>query len=117
MGSALPAPQGEASTQQGPILRPRVPVPSNSKRQNPVVLSTQSKKLKTSAAGEMSMALVVTKVPSDLEIGGKTNYEETKVMYEKLWSECQECFVFEVDTKYEISIEQMKRAPTDWKIR
>lgn len=32
------------------------------------------------------MASVVTEVPSDLEIGGKTNYKETKVMYEKFWS-------------------------------
>jgi hypothetical protein len=57
-------------------------VPSNSKWQNPAVLSSQSKKLKTSAAGEMSLVSMVTEVPTDLEIGGKTNYEETKVMYE-----------------------------------
>jgi hypothetical protein len=28
-------------------------------------------------------------------------------MYEKFWSEYQEYFVFEVDTKYKISIDQM----------
>jgi hypothetical protein len=38
-------------------------------------------------------------VPFDVELGGITNYLETKRMYEKFWSECQESFVFEVDTK------------------
>ena len=45
------------------------------------------------------------------------DYNETKTMYEKFWSECQDCFVFEVDKKLSISINQMYRAPKDWTIR
>jgi hypothetical protein len=59
----------------------------------------------------------VTEVPSDLEPGGKTDYLETKTMYEKFWTECQEYFIWDVDIKYEIPIEQMIWAPTDWTIR
>jgi hypothetical protein len=39
-----------------------------------------------------------------------------KMMYKIFWSECQECFVWNVDTKYAISIDQMERAPKDWMI-
>jgi hypothetical protein len=38
-------------------------------------------------------------------------------MYEKFWSKCQDCFVFEVDKKFSISIDQMVRAPKEWTIR
>jgi hypothetical protein len=63
--------------------------------------------MNTLGVGEMSMASKVTQVPSDFEPGRETNYLETKIMYENFWTKCQECFVFEVDTKYEISIDQM----------
>jgi hypothetical protein len=71
----------------------------------------------TSGSGEMNTIFGVTDVPSDLEPGGKTDYLETKKMYEKFWTECQECFVWKVDTKYTISIDQMERAPKEWMIR
>jgi hypothetical protein len=48
----------------------------------------QSKKMCTSGAREMSTTSSVTKVPSDLEPGGKTDYQGTKTMYEKFWVEC-----------------------------
>jgi hypothetical protein len=66
---------------------------------------------------EMSTASAITKVPSALEPGEKMDYNETKTMYEKFWTECQDYFVFEVDMKYSISIEQMMRAPKEWTIR
>ena len=37
-------------------------------------------------------------------------------MYEKFWSECQDCYVFEVDKKFSISIDQMERAPKNYTI-
>jgi hypothetical protein len=79
-------------------------VPSSSKRQQPRVVLKQSKKMKTSGVGDLSMT----------SGGGKTDYLETKKMYKKFWTECQECFVFQVDMNYTISIEQMERAPIDW---
>lgn len=39
--------------------------------------------MKILGAKEMSRALGVIEVPSDLEPGGKTNYLETKMMYKK----------------------------------
>jgi hypothetical protein len=70
----------------------------------------------TSRAGEINITSSVTKVLSDLEPGGKTDYLETKKMYKKFWTECQECFVWNVDMKYTISIDQMDRILNDWMI-
>jgi hypothetical protein len=38
-------------------------------------------------------------------------------MYKKFWTECQDCFVFEVNKKFSISIDQMVLARKDWTIR
>ena len=56
---------------------------------------------------------MITEVPSTLESEEKTDYNQTKTTYEKFWLECQDCFVFEVDKKFSISIDQMERAPKD----
>jgi hypothetical protein len=116
IGSALPpAPvsgaHGTASNWS------RVIVPSLSKRQKPGKVPSQSKRLQISRPAEVSTASAITEVPSSLEPGKKTDYNETKTMYEKFWTECQDCFVFEVDRKFSISIDQMQRAPKDWTIR
>ena len=73
--------------------------------------------MRVSRPAEGSTSSAVTEIPSALELGKKTDYKETKTMYEKFWSECQHCFVFEVDKKFSISINQMHRAPKDWTIR
>jgi hypothetical protein len=95
----------------------RVIVPSLSKRQKPGEVPSQSKRLRISRPADVSTASAITEVPSSLEPGEKTDYNETKTMYEKFWTECQDCFVFEVDRKFSISIDQMQRAPKDWTIR
>jgi hypothetical protein len=115
IGSALPptlvsGAQGAAST------RSQVVVPSLSKRQKPDEVLSQSKRMRLSRPAEVSTASVITEVPSSLEPGEKTDYNETKTMYEKFWTECQDCFVFEVDRRFSISIDQMERAPKDWTI-
>jgi hypothetical protein len=45
---------------------------------------------------EISIASGITNVPFNFELGGKLDYMETKIMYKKFWTECKECFVFEV---------------------
>jgi hypothetical protein len=65
---------------------------------------------------EMSTASAITEVPSELEPRRQTDYQETKTMYKKFWTDYQSCYVFEVDLKYSISIDQMVRAPNDWTI-
>jgi hypothetical protein len=72
--------------------------------------------MRVSGTSEISRAFGVTEVPSELESGGQTYYEEIKRMYKKFWTECQSCFVFEVDTKYSVSINQLQLAPKDWTI-
>ena len=54
-------------------------------------------------------------MPTILGPNEKADYNETKIMYEKFWSECQDCFVFEVEKKF--SIDQMVQSPKDWTIR
>ena len=66
---------------------------------------------------EGSTASTVIEILSEFELGENTDYNETKTMYEKFWSECQDCFVFEVDKKFSISTNQMYWAPKDWTIR
>jgi hypothetical protein len=72
--------------------------------------------MKVFGTAEMSSVIGIIEVPSNLKPSGITDYLETKTMYKKFWTKCQECFVFKVDTKYSISIDQMERAPKDWTI-
>jgi hypothetical protein len=80
-------------------------------------MPAQSKKLQVSQIAEISTTSMITKVPSSLELGEKMDYNETKTMYKKFWTKCQDCFVFEVDMKYSISIDQRMQTPKDWTIR
>ena len=59
---------------------------------------------------------MITEVLSSLEPAEKMNYNETKTMYEKFWSKCQDCIVFEVDKKFSLSIDKMEQAPKNWTI-
>ena len=77
----------------------------------------QSKRMWLSRPAKVSTASTITEVPSSLEPGEKMDYDERKTMYENFWLECQDCFVFEVDKKFSISIDQMEQAPKDWTIR
>jgi hypothetical protein len=114
IGSDLPNLLEGVSTAQGPSSTySRVIVPSSSKWQKPGAMPTQSKKMGVSRVAEISTASAITKVPSSLEPGEKMDYNETKTMYEKFWTECLDYFVFEVDRKFSISIDQMMRAPKD----
>jgi hypothetical protein len=108
IGSALPNPPRGMSTIQGPPSTcSRVIVPSSSKRQKPGAMLAQSKKMRVSRGAEICTASTITKVSSSRELGEKTDYNETNTMYKKFWTECQDFFVFEVDKKFSISIDQM----------
>ena len=69
--------------------------------------------MRVSQPTEISTMSAITEDFFVLKPGEKLDYNETKAMYESFWTECQDYFVFEVDTKYSISIEQMMRAPKD----
>jgi hypothetical protein len=106
IGSTLPIPPSAVSSTQGPpSTRSRVIVPSSSKRQKPGAMLAQSNKMRVSRPAKISTVSAITEVLSAFEPGEKTNCNETKTMYKKFWTKCQDCFVFEVDTKYSKSIE------------
>jgi hypothetical protein len=44
--------------------------------------------MKLTGTVEMSTASAIMKVPSKLEPEKKTDYEETKMLYKKFWTEC-----------------------------
>jgi hypothetical protein len=74
------------------------------KQQKPGVMPAQSKKMRVSGIVKISTASLITEVPSLLEPGVKTDYNETKTMYEKFWTKCHDYFVFKVDrnTPYQV---------------
>jgi hypothetical protein len=72
--------------------------------------------MRTSRAKEMSTTFGIIEVPSDLEPGGRMDYLEKKTMYKKFWTKCHKCFIWNIDTKYLISIDHMERVPKDWTI-
>ena len=51
----------------------------------------------------MNTTSSVIEVPLDLEPYRKTDYLETKTIYKKFWTKCQECFIWNVETKYAIT--------------
>ena len=63
------------------------------------------------------MASAITQVPSELESGQEFDYAEIANIYNKFWMECQSCFVFGVEEKHEVKIDQLERAPEDWTVR
>ena len=84
IGSALPhvpalGAQGAVST------RSRAIIPSSSERQKPREVPSQSKRMQISRPVEDSTTSAVKEISSELEPEEKTDYEETKTMYEKFW--------------------------------
>ena len=66
---------------------------------------------------EASTASAITQVPSELKLDQEFDYAEIANIYNKLWTECQSCFVFGVEAKHEVHIDQLERAPKDWTVR
>ena len=63
------------------------------------------------------MASAITQVPSELEPGQEFDYVEIANIYNKFRMECQSCFVFGVDKKHEVNIDQLELALEDWTVR
>ena len=96
----------------------------NSKRPNSAVTSTpsasQRKRANVQGLPEASTASAITvrtEVLSELEPGQEFDYAEIANIYNKFWTECQSCFVFGVEEKHEVHIDQLKRAAEDWTVR
>ena len=93
----------------------------NSKRPNNAITSTpsasQRKHANVQGLPEASTASAITQVLSELEPGQEFDYAEIANIYNKFWTECQSCFVYGVEAKHEVHIDQLERAPEDWTVR
>ena len=90
----------------------------NSKRPSSAITSTPSRSQRRSAnvqgLPEASMASAITQVPSELEPDQEFDYAEIVSIYNNFWTEWQSSFVFGVDEKLEVNIDQLKRASEYW---
>ena len=93
----------------------------NSKRPSSQVTSTpsgsQRKCANVQRLPEATTASAITQVPSELEPDQEFDYSEIANIYNKFWTKCQSCFVFGVEEKLEVHIDQLERAPKDWTVR
>ena len=89
----------------------------NSKRPRSTITSTpsgsQRKRANMQGQPEASTASAITQIPSKLEPGQEFDYTEIASIYNKFWTECQSCFVFGVDEKHEVNIDQLEHASED----
>ena len=63
------------------------------------------------------MASALIEVLVELKDGDKAGLEAIRKIYERFWMECQGCYIFEMDEKREVRIDQLDFAPLDWTIR
>nr|PNR27966.1 hypothetical protein PHYPA_028558 [Physcomitrium patens] len=59
----------------------------------------------------------MTDVPSSYELQSKPDFKHITSVYKKFWSECEDAYIFGVNTKKGISIDKLIDAPTEFNIR
>ena len=69
-----------------------------------------------SEVAEASLADAMSKVPSLYEPQKKANFNHINPVYKKLWLECEDGYIFGVDAKKELSINQLVDAPAEYNI-
>ena len=47
----------------------------------------------------------------ELEDGNEADLEAIRKIYERFWMECQGCFIFDIDEKREVRIDQLTLLP------
>ena len=95
---------GERPTRKSPLA-------SSSGRQPAGAASQVSK------VAEASLADAMSKVPSSYEPQKKADFKHINAVYKKFWSECEDAYIFGVDAKRELSIDQLVDAPVEYNIR
>ena len=80
--------------------------------QQPVAATSQVSKV-----AEASLADAMRKVPSLYEPQKKADFKHINAMYKKFWSECEGAYIFGVDAKRELSIDQLVDAPMEYNIQ
>ena len=93
----------------------------NKKRPSSVVETTpagsQVRRPTVQPQAEGSIASAVTEVPVQLSDGDEEDLEAISKIYNQFWMECQGCYIFDMDEKRELSIDELDLAPIDWTIR
>ena len=89
-------------------------------RSSPLV-SSSGRQLATSASQvsevvEASLADAMSKVPSLYEPQKKADFKHINVGYKKFSLECEDAYIFGVDAKKELSIDQLVDAPVEYNI-
>jgi hypothetical protein len=72
---------------------------------------------KDEAEASASIASAVTNIPTFLKPGEDIDYDNACIIYEKFWSDCQDCYILKNNPKKKLDIFQMENAPNDWTIR
>ena len=66
---------------------------------------------------EANLADTMSKVPSSYEPQKKADFKHINAVYKKFWLECEDAYIFGVDAKRELSIDQLVDAPAEYNIR
>ena len=70
-----------------------------------------------SKVAEASLTNAMSKVPSSYEPLKKANFKHINAVYKKFWSKCEDAYIFGVDAKKELSIDQLVDSPAKYNIR
>ena len=95
---------GERPTRKSPL--------ASSSGQQPAGVASQVPEV-----ADASLADAMRKVPSSYEPQRKADFKHINAVYKKFWSECKDAYVFGVDAKRELSINQLVDAPAEYNIR
>ena len=66
---------------------------------------------------EISIASALTEIPKVRQSGEVADYTSTTDIFEKYWTDCQDCYLFDISLKKELEVNQLMPAPEDWTIR
>ena len=66
---------------------------------------------------EASLADAMSKVLSSYELQKKADFKYINAVYKKFWSKCEDAYIFGVDVKKELSIDQLVDAPMEYNIQ
>ncbi|CAA9336781.1 hypothetical protein AVDCRST_MAG94-2149, partial [uncultured Leptolyngbya sp.] len=77
----------------------------------------RKKQAQIPAEPEISIASALTEIPTELRPGEQADYTSTTDIFEKYWSDCQDCYLFDISVKKELEVSQLFPAPEDWTIR
>ena len=89
--------------------------PSNAVETTPA--GSQIRRPMVQPQAEDSTMSALTEVPVELSDGDKEDMEAIPKIYNQFWMECQGYYIFEMDEKCELSIDQLDLVPIDWTIR